>query len=60
MSVTRSELLKQARAVAATWGMSEAAQRLLRAEAPGLAEDLDDLRELSTRKSTIVVKERGV
>lgn len=51
MSATRSELLKQARAVAATWAMSASIQSLLRAEAPGLAEDLDDLRELATRVS---------
>lgn len=46
MSQRRSDILRQARAVAATWSMSEAAQRLLRAEAPYLADDLDDLRDL--------------
>lgn len=59
MSQTRSELLRQARRVAGTWSMSESVQRLLRAEAPGLAEDLDDLRDLAVRVSTPVMKDLG-
>lgn len=57
MSQTRSELLRQARQVAGTWAMSESVQRLIRAEAPGLAEDLDDLRDLAVRVSTPMIKE---